>query len=256
MATALITGARGLLGSAICHLLPPDLTAVVVDRAEHDLLRPGAGTELVRSVRPDLVLHLAWCASGTPGYRTDADNERWVEATKELTIAARAAGAHCFVTGSAVDNGPPQDAYSAAKCRLRELLASDIAGETVTWLRPFYVVSPEAGRPQLVRLALEATRSGEPVTLQTPDSRHDFVHVFDVARGVIAAITHHLSGTVDIGSGQLRSVHALVSALGASWRANQLHSPDPLHHYLAAETTALTDVGWRPYATEELFGHG
>ena len=95
---------------------------------------------------------------------------------------------------------------------------------------------------------------GLPITLLTPDSRHDFVHLDDVASAVAVAARHRLGGEIEIGSGRLRSVRDLVEALGVSWRAGE---PPPhgttTHAHEAANVTRLLDLGWSPTTTEELF---
>src|SRR5438552_17962343 len=80
--TALITGGTGLIGAALLkHWDDANLEPLLVDRSRDDLLVPGTATALIRRVRPDIVIHLAWVASGTPGYRTSPENARWLAAT-------------------------------------------------------------------------------------------------------------------------------------------------------------------------------
>jgi len=256
MATALITGATGLIGRSVLQLWPAgELEPVVVDRAHDDLLVSGTPTSLVERHRPAVVVHLAWCASGTLDYRRAADNARWVRASRELADAAGAVGAQAFFTGTALDGTEGIDAYSAAKAQLRATLTAEVRRGQLTWLRPFYVVSPRARRPAVVAEALRAAGADEPVSLRTPDSAHDFIHVDDVGHAVVASVQHQLQGTVDIGTGVLRSVQQLVEALGAR-AAHELHpGPEVPHHHDVADTAALAAVGWRPTLTEELFRH-
>lgn len=260
MATALITGSTGLIGERVVDLWPRgDLEPVCLDRSRDDLLVPGAPSALVAQHRPAVVVHLAWCASGTPGYRHAPDNARWVAASLELAAAARAVGAQLLVTGTALDDGSgdtsdsPEDAYAAAKRRLRRELAPGVQRGEITWLRPFYVVSPHAGRPQVVDDAVRAARAGVPVELRTPTSAHDFVHVDDVARAVLTCLQQPLRGTVDIGTGIARTVAQLVTALGSRFTVSGGTIPDVPHHHQVADPVALTAAGWRPISTEELF---
>ena len=256
MATALITGSSGLIGRRVLQQWPhDDFEAVLVDRSREDLLEPGTPMALIERHRPAVVVHLAWCASSTPGYRHSPDNARWVAASLELAAAARASGASTFATGTALDSSGGGDAYASAKGRLRELLAPAVRNGELTWLRPFYVVSPEDGTPQVVADALRAARAGVPVELRTPESPHDFIHVDDVARAIVTCVQHRLHGTVDIGTGGLHTVHALAEALGAHPAPPTGPGPDFPHHHQAADTAALAAVGWHPTTTEELFRH-
>jgi nucleoside-diphosphate-sugar epimerase len=203
------------------------------------------------------VVHLAWCASGDAGYRTSADNDRWVTAGVELRDACRATGARLWATGTVVDRETdPQDAYTASKAALRRLLAADIDSGEIGWLRPSYVFDEVGRRPALLAHALAAHDRGESAELRTPGSVHDFVHVTDVARAVLTAVAADCRGEVAIGSGRVRSVAALVEALGVAWHPSPTApAAGSTQAGTAADISRLTDVGWTPRRTEELFGH-
>ncbi len=254
--TALITGATGLIGRAVLKgWTDAELEPVPLDRSTDDLLVPGTASAVIRRLRPQVVVHLAWVASGTPGYRSSADNAGWLAATLELTQACAKHNALLLATGTPLDREPADtDAYSAAKSALWQALSSQVAAGNVGWLRPFYVIDPARRRPALVDQALAAHEAGQPITLLTPDSRHDFVHVEDVATAVRTAAGHRLAGEIEIGSGRLRAVHELVEALGVTWQAGD-PPPDssPPHAHEAANVARLVDLGWSPITTEELF---
>lgn len=252
-AVALITGGTGLLGQHVLQSWTSDLEPVLVDRRQDDLLVPGTATALIRKVRPSVVLHLAWVASGTPGYRTSAANDAWVDASLELWEACASAGTRFIATGTGIDDAPGADEYSAAKRRLREAVAEDVDAARITWLRPFYVVDPEQGRPELVGHALGARASGAPVSLRTPHAAHDFVHAADVGRAVAVVVARGLAGPVDIGSGRLRTVHELVEVLGVPWRAGELPADHAPHVHTPADIAVLQAAAWVPTSTEELF---
>jgi nucleoside-diphosphate-sugar epimerase len=254
-ARALITGATGLIGSHLRRIWDvPGLDPVYVDRRKHDLLKPGVARSLVTTLRPTLVLHLAWAASGTPDYRTSPDNERWVSASMELRDACRTMAARLVLTGTALDaQSTAADAYVASKVRLRELLEQDIQAGDLTWLRPYYVVDPDRGRPALVREAVAAATSGRSLLLRTPHDEHDFVHAADVARAVLLTITRRLEGDVPVGAGRLRRVSDLVEALGATWTAEPGFIRGSAHHHEPAPIARLASHGWSPTDTEELF---
>ena len=93
-AVALITGASGLIGQHVLRAMGRrGLGADAVDHQRDDLLAPGVPTALVERVQPAVVVHLAWVASGTPGYRDSPDNERWLRASLELARPAAPPGA-------------------------------------------------------------------------------------------------------------------------------------------------------------------
>jgi nucleoside-diphosphate-sugar epimerase len=253
---ALITGASGLIGQHVLrHWNVAGMRAAGVDHQRDDLLTPGVPTALVERVQPAVVVHLAWAASGTPGYRDSPDNEAWLRASLELARVCRAAGARLLATGTSLDTSPVAgDAYSQAKLELWQQLQPEIASGAVTWLRPYYVIDPERRRPALVDNAIAAREAGTPVVLRTPDGDHDFIHASDVGRAVVVAVEHRLDGVVPIGSGRLRRVCDLVTALGVPWVAasDQVATARPQLHDIA-DSRRLRELGWAPTDTEKLF---
>jgi nucleoside-diphosphate-sugar epimerase len=253
---ALITGASGLIGTHVLEQWDIDgLRAEAIDHARDDLLVPGVPSALVQRVRPALVVHLAWAASGTPGYRHSADNERWVEASLELVRACREAGVALVATGTSLDRTTaPSDAYAASKVRLWRELEPEVAAGALTWVRPYYVFDPDRRRPALIDHALAAQAAGSPVVLRTPDSEHDFVHAADVGRAIVATVRHGLRGEVPVGSGRLRRVCDLVAALGVEWAAADDRETSTAGHVgEVADTRRLRELGWTPARTDELF---
>jgi nucleoside-diphosphate-sugar epimerase len=252
---ALITGASGLIGRHVLAQWDVDgLEAETVDHERDDLLVPGVPTAIVQRVRPAVVVHLAWAASGRPGYRHVSDNERWVHSSLELARACTEMGAALIATGTSLDDTEPADAYSASKVRLRGELEPGIATGDLTWLRPYYVIDPEHRRPALIEQALSARDAGVPVALRTPDSEHDFIHAADVGSAIVSSVRHHLRGELPIGSGRLRRVSELVEALGIPWvsgGASAAHGAGHLND--VADNRRLRALGWAPAHTVELF---
>lgn len=254
----LLTGATGLIGDQVVRQWPRGgLELVAAGRADGDLLAAGGPERLVERVRPTAVVHLAWSASGLPGYRSSGDNARWYDASLALVQAAETAGAQCWLTGSVVDGVVPTsfdvaDEYTAHKTALRRDLEGAIGSGTLGWLRPTYVFDDVRERPALVAQAMSAAASGVPVELRTPDERHDYVHVVDVARAVVLAVTSGLLGLRPIGAGRTRAVSELVEALGAQWTAAPSQVAER-HSDEAADIGWLLEQGWRPLHTEALF---
>jgi len=254
LAGVLITGGTGLLGRHTMAAWPASLDAVIVQREAHDLLAPGVFAGLVRDLAPDVVLHLAWTASSTQGYRSSPANAVWRARSLEAARTCLGLGVRFVGTGSVVDDRRSGDPYVAAKSGLRGDLAADIAAGRVTWLRPHYVFDPVEPSPAVLRDAVAARSAGRPVDLATPTAAHDFVHAADVGRAVVAAVQHGLTGVVDIGSGRLRTVHALVEAIGAAWATSAPGASRP-HETGCADVSALRGAGWVASDTEGFFAH-
>jgi nucleoside-diphosphate-sugar epimerase len=256
VAAVMITGSTGLIGRWVRHLWPPEAELYEVSRAHHDLLLPGVFASIIRSRRPSTVVHLAWAASSDPEYRTSDLNTEWFRATLDAINASLSINAEFFAVGTVIDDQIPADAYSAAKSALRAALAAPISSGQVTWLRPHYVFDPSAGRPRLLRAAMDAAQSSSAVSLRDPYASHDFVHAADVGAAIVAAVFAHLRGVIDIGSGRLHTVSDLVEACGAEWWAPSQATPTiALHDHRVARITPLTAIGWRPTETERYFAN-
>jgi nucleoside-diphosphate-sugar epimerase len=161
------------------------------------------------------------------------------------------------LTGTALDTDTSaSDAYSASKARLRGLYEHEVRNGELTWLRPYYVVDPERGRPALVREALAAVTAGRSLGLRTPEDEHDFVHAADVACAALLTISAQLGGDVPVGAGRLRRVRDLATALGASWTSVPSDTARTPHHHAPANIARLAALGWSPTHTEELFAGG
>ena len=229
--------------------LPVGLDVRSVRSTDVDLLEPGAFADLIRATRPEAVIHLAWVASSTPGYRGSSDNSRWRAVTREAVAAAMDARIRFIATGSAIDALPGADAYTDAKAGLRSDLTDAIETGSVTWLRPHYVFDPAAPSPAVLRAAFDAQKRGEAVLLHEPYARHDFVHVRDVARAVVAVLESRLTGVVDVGLGVLTAVHTLVEKFGASWAVAD-STTTTAGTDAAADVRPLAQIGWHPTETE------
>lgn len=254
----LVTGATGLIGSHLRAAWNPaegDLLASSPGIDGIDLLTPGGPAALLDRHRPDAVVHLAWCASGQADYRNSRDNRRWLEATLELWGLCRSRGVRLSLVGTPLDRArEPKDAYSAAKSELLRHVGAEVASGELAWLRPFYVFDPDAGRPRLVAQALAAKNTGSPLALQTGAARHDFIHAADVGSAIALATASQSVAEVDIGSGTLRRVDAVVKALGLDPQPplDKVASAHPSDTH-TADTTALRALGWRPTETERFF---
>lgn len=255
MATVLITGGTGLIGTHLLAAWAGRRTRLLAPgRAEFDLENPDGLAALVERASPDAVVHLAWSAGGTIGYRDTAENRSWYRISLRLAERCQEWGIRFYGTGSVIDDQSAHEEYTAAKAGLRSALEPEITTHRIGWLRPFYVFDPESGRPALLRQAAEAARRGDPVALNSPEALHDFVHVADVAEAIVTAVEGGLLGTIEIGSGRTHRVADLVERAGYAWTPGPA-SDRPAHADRAADIRGLRALGWEPHHTERYFAH-
>jgi nucleoside-diphosphate-sugar epimerase len=249
MKRVLVTGASGLIGRHCLPLLSakgheihavrwhktsaaiPDVAGVSWHHL--DLIQPGCPTEAIREVRPDAVLHLAWCA--VPGkFWETPENIDWLRASLELVSAfAESGGGRIVAAGScaeyALDSGEcienqtplaPTTLYGTCKRALDEILLRLNFPATVSAAcgRIFFLYGPYEDASRVIAYVIRSLLKGEPALCSEGRDVLDFLHVEDAASAFVALLESDIRGPVNIGSGnriELKDVfHEIGRQLG------------------------------------------
>jgi dTDP-L-rhamnose 4-epimerase len=156
----------------------------------------------------------------------------------------------------------PRNVYAATKVHQEHLCAAFAGahpGVALTVLRYHNVYGPRmprdtpyAGVAGIFRSAVAAGRA--PTVLEDGHQRRDFVHVDDVARANVLALTRPqpVAGTFNVASGRPRTVgdlaEALVAAAGAGAPAPEVvggHRVGDVRHVFASTSHAAERLGFR-----------
>ena len=245
----LITGASGLVGSAVAELFKAQGFSRVacVGRDDCDLSDLAATRKLFEKIRPAYVFHAAARVYGIMGninnqgqsyFDNTLINTSVVDAARHAgvkKITAMGSGAvypyppaSLPLSESTMFDGrphPSEGAYAHAK---RGMLAMLEAYEQSYGLKWAYIVScnlfgprdkfePITGHvvPALVRKFHDAMQSGGPVVVWGDGSaQRDFMYVKDVAR-VVHIVMQQVDGAINMGSGKVLSIRQIVDALSA-----------------------------------------
>ncbi len=186
-----------------------------------------------RSFRGRLVLASSMVVYGEGGYRCDGHGDVRPGPRREGDLAAGRFDPPCPVAGCrhearwvALDERAPADprnVYAATKLHQEHLCAlwAREAGSTAVALRYHNVYGPRmprdtpyAGVASIFRSAVSAGRS--PEVFEDGGQTRDFVHVADVARANVLALTAHLETSfepLNIASGTPHTVGELARAL-------------------------------------------
>ncbi len=134
----------------------------------------------------------------------------------------------------------PYGASKAAVTAFARMYANAFA-LPVTVLRPSVVYGPGQAPRMLIPQVMQALREGREVPTTAGEQTRDFIHVDDLARGILAALTAPASGKIDgrawnLGTGEIVTVRDTLA------RIERLTG-----------TSGLIRYGALPYRTGELF---
>jgi nucleoside-diphosphate-sugar epimerase len=194
-----------------------------------DLLQPGAARALVGRVRPTHLLHLAWFV--LPGKLITApENFDWVGASFELVRGfADAGGIRLCVCGSGYEYDwahgyctegltpcVPDTVYGACKHALHEMVRTFAAGRELStaWPRVFFLYGPREHPERLVSSVIRSLLRGEPARCSHGRQIRDYLHVQDVADGLVAVLDSDVRDAINVSSGQPTALREISSTIG------------------------------------------
>ena len=239
----LVTGAGGFVGAeTVREALAQGHQAVALARRPHPARLAGLGAEvriadlsdntaiaaMLDDIRPDVVVHSAWEGVGGPTRAGDIQLEN-IRTSVALADAAIAAGVRKFVgIGSQAEYGRfdrrifetdlpnPSMLYGAAKLAALHLIRQrmEAAGKDFAWLRIFSTYGPGDNPNWLIPSALAQLQAGIAPKCTAGTQTWDYLHVSDVARGIVgAAVTPGATGTFNLSSGVSTPVRAIIEHL-------------------------------------------
>ena len=240
----LVTGAGGFVGAAVVKAaiaaghevialvrnetsrLTPIANRISLQRV--DLADTAAVGALLASARPEVVIHSAWEGVGGALRNGDMQLDN-IRTTVALADAAIAAGARKFVgIGSQAEYGrydrrivetdlpQPTMLYGAAKlaaCHLAGQRCRE-AGVDFAWLRLFSVYGPGDNANWLIPSTAASLVRGNAPQCTAGTQKWDYLHIDDVAEGVLAAATTSgATGVFNLSSGDPVPVRTIVEML-------------------------------------------
>jgi nucleoside-diphosphate-sugar epimerase len=279
----LVTGAAGFIGKEVLGALSklsPGSEVEIHGLSRHtptecrrevvwhsiDLLSTDPD-KLLGTIGASHLLHLAWTtARGT--YWTSEENLAWLDASVRLLRSFRAAGGRRFVgVGTCSEYAPsagpyseastplaPWSIYGACKAALGLIsTAFPAPGMTTAWARLFFLYGQGEPADRLVPRLLSAARSRESIRVHTDHTR-DYLHVSDVATGLIALLLSDMAGPVNVASGLGVTVgdlaHAAAEAVNGEItllppvQEGSRFSTAPVS--VVADAARIRSLGWNP----------
>ncbi len=282
----LVTGASGFVGAKVAKLALAaghEVAGVTRPSGQPRRLAPLAGRILplsvdlrerralfaaVASFRPDAIIHVAWAGVANSARHDTSQFSENIDAACALVEAGAAAGCKAFIgTGSQGEYGAgstmredslpqPTTMYGAAKVAalyLTRQLCSQ-AGMRHAWLRLFSTYGPDDNPGWLIPSLISQMLDGERPQTTLGTQKWDWLHVDDVARGLIAAaVTPTAEGIFNLGSGQPVQVRCAVemirdaAAPGMELVFGEIpFRPDQVMHMQANNSRLKAATGWAP----------
>ena len=194
-----------------------------------NLLEPGAAKALLAEVKPTHLLHLAWFV--VPGKLITApENFAWVRASMELVQEfATQGGKRLTVCGSGYEYdwnygycsekltpAVPNTVYGSCKQALNLLVQSFASQNALSaaWGRVFFLYGPNEHPQRLVSSVILSLLKGEPAKCSHGRQIRDYMHVQDVADGMVALLDSEVTGAVNVSSGQATTLREIVLTVG------------------------------------------
>jgi UDP-glucose 4-epimerase len=279
----LVTGGSGFIGSHLCRRLRRDGAEVhAISRAQHasdgnglywwqvDLAEAEEIQKLVRTIKPDVIFHLASHVAGAreldlviPTFRSN------LMSTVNLLTAISEMGCRRIVLAGSMEEPElesaqaiPSSPYAAAKWASSAYarMFHALYQLPVVILRVFMVYGPgQWDVRKLIPYVILSLLRGEAPKLTSGERQIDWVYVEDVIEGLLAAArSPHVEGyTIDIGSGELVPIQTIVEHLVCL--INPQIQPlfgtvpnRPLEQIRVANTeNAAALMGWEPVTSLE-----
>ena len=279
----LITGASGFIGRAVIESLQQrgghEIHAVTwgpakvplaqgVEWHECNLLDPQSVEGLFATLKPEALIHLAWCADHAT-YWKDPANFDWLHASLNVARSfARNGGQRAVFAGTSAEydwsgGSPlkefetplkPQMLYGSCKLACYWALKGFFEQEGISWAwaRFFNPFGPYEDRRRLIPKVCLKLIAGERLEFDAAMSQRDFLHVDDVGSALAALALSEVQGPVNVGSGIATRVRDVVSAI-----ARHLHREANVSFAEAPSTLAADavvadggrlrdEVGWTP----------
>lgn len=280
----LVTGATGFVGShCLATLVERGYDVIALHRARTPIDMPGVTWErgdvmdraamqrILATHTPQGLLHLAWFVE--PGKLiSDPSNLSWVAASLDLIRAFREAGGErCTVSGSCYEYDwryglcvdgltpcEPDTLYGTAKDSLRRAFLSYCvtSGLSGAWGRAFFMYGPRENPSRLVSSVVLSLLKGQPAKSSHGLMVRDYMHIQDVADGLVALFASQAAGAYNVASGTPTTIREIVQKIGAiTGRSDLLQigalpaRANDLPLVLGDVRRMQADTGWTPKLT-------
>jgi nucleoside-diphosphate-sugar epimerase len=281
MKKVLVSGATGFIGG---HCIPflkergyeiyalsskkPSGALDDVHWIQHDLLGSTSIREVISSIKPSHLLHLAWVTAHGKLWEA-RENLDWLKTSIDILEAfACEGGKRAVVAGTCAEYDwsgmefseansycRPHSLYGSSKLSMYlvlQALAKKI-GFSQAWGRIFYLYGPHETPSRFIPSIIRGLLKKEAVPCTHGSQIRDFLHVQDVASAFAALLDSEVQGAVNIASGSGVSLKEVIEKISACLGGSELVQfgalsvPQNEPACMIADTRRLREaVGWVP----------
>jgi nucleoside-diphosphate-sugar epimerase len=262
----LVTGGNGFIGESVLKSLIENIDLVEIlnltrsfkkskslqiENYECDLSNPDTYLNKVKEFEPAVVIHLAW--EGIPDFSLEMCTKNILSSISFIEIVSNLYSCKkIIVTGSCfeynnkfgicneLDALTPKDYFTFAKKTVLSYLELECNKKNITynWARLFYVYGPNQRKESLIPTLIETLKSNKSPDLRTPKNANDFIHVSDVADGIMKMTSNNIeSGIYNLGSGISTSVTEISKIVELALSGKDLLTNELIEKTIKSEKT-------------------
>ena len=223
----LLTGATGFIGRYVyARLLKTDHDIYITSRFQQenlrncyvlDILDHEASREIIKKIKPDALIHLAWDVTHGEFWGS-SKNDEYAQASINLFEAFIANGGRKIIaTGTCAEYPASADpvfedriyegklsAYGMAKLEVLSYLESIKKTHDIdfTWVRIFGIFGAGEDSRRFFPSMIRAIQAHQEYPIQNPDIFFDYVYVDDMACFTVNCLQQSGLGIVNVGTGE------------------------------------------------------
>ena len=238
----LVTGLSGFIGQqCISYLIDRNYEIFTITRdpsriknnkvnvIEGDLLHAGMPTKLIKEVKPNYLMHLAWYTKHQKFWDAK-ENLSWVRCSIELVEEfLKHHGKRFIISGSCAEYDwsydemdeiktprNPNTMFGISKNSLFNLIDthSQLRNFSYAWARIFFTYGPNENTNKLFSYVLSKIMNNEIAETTDGLQIRDFMHSNDIARALVDLIESDIQGPINIGSGLKISIKEILQLIG------------------------------------------
>lgn len=231
MEKILVTGASSYIGREVLNVLAGKGRSVycaVRNRAvpsaggvvnySQDLLDLSGVSNMMREIKPDKLLHIAWYVEHKDFLKSD-ENKKWVDASKNLIDEFQKQGGKRFVgIGTCFEDMATHQNYPYVMCKkevqkyLQEAACGNALGQA--WIKIFYPYGAHERAERLVPHIVRALARNEEAGPNFGLAVRDYIYNEDQADQIVRIVDGSVQGMIETGTGRETTLKEVAETIG------------------------------------------